>query len=245
MLEENSFYKKVSLLKKYGLKIRSIDRILDYGCGEGKMVEYLRSLNYEAFGVDVKIRDYNNILVKENVIRQMKLEKDNYLIPFENNYFDFIFSYQVFEHVMDYEKALCEINRVLKPKGFCLHQFPSYKLIIEPHVFVPFATRIKNYYWLYFWALIGIKNQFQEKKSAKQIADLNYNYLQKETNYLKRKHIEVLFKKYFERVIFVEPRFKNYFLSICFFLIKIIPMVLLPFGLYKRYFGQHNIICIK
>lgn len=119
-------------------------------------------------------------------------------MPFEDNAFDYIFSSQVFEHVMDYDITLKEIRRLLKPGGLSLNIFPGRYLFIEPHVFVPMASIIRNKVWLLFWACLGIRNSFQKGKNAMEVATLNYNYLNKCTNYLTKKQIWNYAKRYFD-----------------------------------------------
>jgi len=52
-------------------------------------------------------------------------------INFENNYFDFIICNHVLEHVKDDRKAMSELFRVLKPKGFAILQVPISKNVKE------------------------------------------------------------------------------------------------------------------
>ena len=62
-------------------------------------------------------------------------------MPFEDNEFDIVLSFGVMHHIGDWEKALEEISRVLKPQGF---------LIFGDLAYSRFTTRIfrpivKNY----------------------------------------------------------------------------------------------------
>lgn len=45
-------------------------------------------------------------------------------IPFEENRFDVVISEEVMEHIEDYNKAMDEIYRVLKPRGFYIFTIP-------------------------------------------------------------------------------------------------------------------------
>ena len=45
-------------------------------------------------------------------------------INFENNYFDFIICNHVLEHIVDDQKTMRELFRVLKPEGFAILQVP-------------------------------------------------------------------------------------------------------------------------
>lgn len=104
-------------------------------------------------------------------------------MPFDDNFFDFVFSHTVFEHVQNYSETLSEIHRVLKPGGTSLHIFPSRYRFIESHVYIPLASIIQQHGWLMLWAKLGIRNEHQKGMSAKQIASNNYNYLKNHTTY--------------------------------------------------------------
>ncbi len=200
---------KINLIKELGYDLSPQSLILDFGCGGGKRVQELNASGYQAFGCDFQFQaaedaDTEN-LWRKKIIRL--LDAKAYVLPFEDNTFDFIFSEQVFEHVQNYSQTISEIERVLKPTGFCLHIFPSRYKPIEPHVYVPFSSIIGSYGWLYFWSMLGIRNEFQEGLSAKETAKRNYVYLRNNTNYLSKKKIVAAFKARFSDVIFCEERF--------------------------------------
>lgn len=158
--------------------------ILDLGCGKGALVESLKSQGYDAYGCDVAdsdASDYEADLAIRSYLRT--IETLPYKLPFDDNQFDYVISDVVLEHVVDYESTFREIRRVMKPEGVSLHVFPGRYMPIEPHVFVPLATILRSKAWLYLWAILGIRNQFQIGKSAKEVAALNYKYLNAHTNY--------------------------------------------------------------
>jgi SAM-dependent methyltransferase len=158
--------------------------LLDLGCGKGGLVDALRARGLDAFGCDIansSASDYVEDAVAKDYLRTIEMEP--YRLPFDDGQFDVVISQVVLEHVMDYEGTFKEIHRVLKPGGISLHIFPGRYVFIEPHVFVPLATMVRNRPWLYLWALLGIRNQFQTGKPAREVADLNYRYLNEHTNY--------------------------------------------------------------
>ncbi len=79
-------------------------RILDMGAGDGEAVSLLRSLGFDAVGVDR--------IPGENVI-----EGDMTKLPFEDEYFDAVISECSFSVCGDTEKAFSEAHRVLKKGG--------------------------------------------------------------------------------------------------------------------------------
>ncbi|MGB5709456.1 MAG: class I SAM-dependent methyltransferase [Waterburya sp.] len=96
---------------------KSTIKVLDLGCGEGNSEAKFKAhyQNVEWFGLDID--------ESPEVNARTKTEGNFYTfdginIPFEDNYFDVIYSNQVFEHVRYPEALLKEINRVLKPGAY-------------------------------------------------------------------------------------------------------------------------------
>ena len=102
-------------------------KVLDYGCGVGKIVESLRKSKVNAFGCDVFYEGANRLsqvsrqFLESTIIRKM----DNNTIPFEDASFDFVINNQVIEHVENIDIVLTEIQRVLKSGGKVLNLFPD------------------------------------------------------------------------------------------------------------------------
>ena len=104
------------------------DRVLDLGCGEGRHVisAYLEP-GIEAVGVDLNVEDLKTTRDKFEDFNGASSESSFTLasanalaLPFADNYFDKVICSEVLEHIPDYQGALAEINRVLKPGGlFC------------------------------------------------------------------------------------------------------------------------------
>lgn len=86
----------------------------------GKIHETLLNLSGYRFGEffdGVKSGDF------KNGIQCIDLQN----IPFKNNTFDFVITEDVFEHILDYEKAFREIKRVLKPGGRHIFTVPLHE----------------------------------------------------------------------------------------------------------------------
>lgn len=86
----------------------------------GKIHEFMLNLPGYSFGEffdGVKSGDF------KNGIQCIDLQD----IPFEDNTFDFVITEDVFEHVVNYEKAFKEIKRVLKPKGRHVFTIPLHE----------------------------------------------------------------------------------------------------------------------
>jgi SAM-dependent methyltransferase len=202
----------LKIAREFGFLLKPDSRILDFGCGSGKSVYELCHNGYQAFGCDIKIdfdsNDNSKSLIGEGKIKPIDLNP--YRLPFEDQTFDFIFSNQVFEHVQNYSESISEIARILKPDGICLHILPSRYRPIEPHVYVPFSSVLRSYGWLYFWALLGIRNEFQKDMNVKERTTNNYHYLRDRTKYLSKKDLRKYFKEQFNQVLFCEREFLKF-----------------------------------
>lgn len=211
-LLQTQFFQK--MLKELGSEINSNSLILDFGCGEGWAVYQFRKQGLQAFGVDIE-NSYESVqkICKDEMLTQVNteifrtIEMDHYKIPFDDDMFDYVISDQVFEHVQNYPQAIAEIKRVIKPGGSSLHVIPSRYHPIEGHVFVPLATIFRGRSYLAFWAFLGIRNSFQRGMSWKEVADLNYKYLNNYTTYYKKSKIRELFMSQFRHISFVESVF--------------------------------------
>jgi len=199
----------VGMLRDAGVPVNANTRILDLGCGAGRLVHAGRERGYQFYGAGVNMHDAHNradpALVQQGILRPIEMEP--YHIPFEDGFFDACISDQVFEHVMDYPTTLRELHRVLKPGAAFLHLFPGCYRPIEPHVWVPLACTFRPRWWLKLWALTGIRNEFQKKLSASEASAANFKYLTSHTNYLSKRQLRREFSRNFTDVDFIEDVF--------------------------------------
>jgi SAM-dependent methyltransferase len=199
----------IDLLGIIGIEPTRQDIILDFGCGVGESVKLLQDAGYVTYGCDVVFPSEKDTFLTSSLEKGTirLIQQSPYRVPFEENCFDIVFSFQVLEHVMDYDSVLSEISRVLKPGGFSVHIFPGRYKFIEPHIYVPLATIIRNYWWLYLWALLGIRNEYQAGLAVKEIASSNFKYLHEHTVYFTRKQITYIVNKYFSHSYFCEEAY--------------------------------------
>lgn len=100
-------------------------RILEVGCGDGRLYRQLRSYGYAGKYVGIDVADY---LIKDNQRRHHEAEWRHAKacdIPFEDGAFDVCFSLYVLEHLVYPERALHEMTRILRPEGRLVLVFPD------------------------------------------------------------------------------------------------------------------------
>ena len=195
------------ILSEFGVALQRESRILDFGCGSGRHVyEYLDRGYLNVHGYDV--RDYVNRRSPEDGARfRFDESAETSRIPYPDDFFDFIFSTSVFEHVQQQDLAYREIQRALKPGGASVHNFPAKWRPIEPHIFVPFGGVFQSYPYFRFWAALGVRNSFQRGVTASETARRNHRYARTRLNYLSGGEIERMLTAIFDRVEHAEPAF--------------------------------------
>ncbi len=122
---KSSYLKTVheKALKKI-LSSKNDIKLLDFGCGVGRVLEYGLFKNIEYFGID---------LSREMILKAKEKWKnreksafhifDGHEIPFESEYFDVVISTWVFQHIKSDEtlkNITKEIYRTLKPYGILI-----------------------------------------------------------------------------------------------------------------------------
>lgn len=107
--------------KENGLK-----KILDVGCGTGRMIKYLNQKGFRAKGCDIS----PNAVRFTNRINNKKVAKIGAAtqIRYVDGSFDLVIMISVIEHLTPKEarKFLSESNRVLKPGGFIFLVTPNF-----------------------------------------------------------------------------------------------------------------------
>lgn len=144
--EEAIEYKRLQLIINDYLNISDIKskKVLVIGLGTGSVLYGLKQLGFhEIYGIEPNLEALEISKLKA---KKLNLEVLNLLdsvaekLPYEDNFFDFIFTYTVFEHISDVEKGFDELIRSLKFGGSAYLSFPNYNYPYEDHYKIPALT---------------------------------------------------------------------------------------------------------
>jgi SAM-dependent methyltransferase len=109
-------------------------RYLDVGCGNGFITDFVAGAFAEVYGIDMEPLRLDEFREKtagnsKYHIAQMSASE----MTFDDNFFGFITSFEVLEHVPDLAGSADEIVRVLKPGGVLVISVPQVWFPIENH----------------------------------------------------------------------------------------------------------------
>ncbi len=98
---------------KAGLKP---EKVLDFGCGNGRSIDMFAKISQDIEWTGVDIEGSPEVLSR---VRNdgIFVTYDGENLPFTDEQFDLVYSYQVLEHVRKPEVVLREVRRVLKSEG--------------------------------------------------------------------------------------------------------------------------------
>lgn len=105
---EHSFYSKLTkIINEYNLNNK---KVLEIGAGNGRFQDIVD--DYTGIDISKELRKFYH--------KPFFAVEDGKKYPFEDETFDFIFTYAVFEHIPDINLALKEMMRVTKRGGYIL-----------------------------------------------------------------------------------------------------------------------------
>ncbi|MFK8013443.1 MAG: class I SAM-dependent methyltransferase [Marinicellaceae bacterium] len=102
-------------------------KVLDAACGEGYGSHILSKYSKHVTGIDIDKESISHANRKydENNLSFIVASCSN--LPFENNSFDVVVSFETLEHLAEQEQMLAEFNRVLKNDGTLIISTPDKK----------------------------------------------------------------------------------------------------------------------
>lgn len=168
----------IKVLDSYGVSPNA-GPVLDFGCGKGGLVHEFEKAGFSAFGCDVSpYWERNTELKSKDNFKTISLSP--YKLPYPDGYFAAVVSTSVLEHCLTTEESFMEIKRVLRPGGISAHFYPGkWYLPHEPHIYVPLLNFFYPYipkWWLWLFALLGVRNEFQQGFSAAETVEANIKF---------------------------------------------------------------------
>ena len=169
-------------------------RVLDWGCGRGRLVLALLRRGVDCYGVDSDPRVIANaeaLFAAEGHDPGERLRSlgADQRTAFPDGHFDIVVSDNVLEHVADLDGVLAEMARITRPGGWGFHLFPARFTIMEGHLRMPFVhwlpkTGLRRAAIGLFVAL-GIEPRWPETRGlpAREKADLYFRYSRDKTFY--------------------------------------------------------------
>lgn len=126
-------------------------KVLDVGCGPGVMVEDLTSRGFEYWGVDAAPSMIEECHKNFAQYTQAHFAVGNAThIDFPGETFDTVICMGVIDHIKDYELAISEMLRVIKPNGTLLIAFPNIYspwAVWRAYVFYPLLALFRPLYY--------------------------------------------------------------------------------------------------
>ncbi len=101
-------------------------RILDVGCGAGKLLEELKKSGWQADGVDMVLAQS-----RQRGLSIKKADLQSERLPFAANHFDLIVCLDTLEHMKDDKRLVNEMIRVAKKGGIIIISVPAYQWLFS------------------------------------------------------------------------------------------------------------------
>lgn len=120
-------WKKLDIVRSL-FSSKNIDRVLDFGCGNGVMLPTLSSAFQKVFGIDLHTAAASNMKREYGLGNVFLATADGFRLPFKNNSFCMVVATSALEHFKDLDRAVSEIARVVKPGGSLLFLSPTENL---------------------------------------------------------------------------------------------------------------------
>jgi SAM-dependent methyltransferase len=146
----------LQLRKRFMLsQVRSADRALDLGCGDGTLTAELASKVSQAVGAEVAQAALRRARARHPEL-DFQLVPAAGPLPFADGVFDLVWSSEVIEHVADTARWLSEVRRVLAPGGRLLLTTPSHgRLALALHGIERYSEPLGDHLHLYTRRSLG------------------------------------------------------------------------------------------
>ncbi|MHC4394846.1 MAG: class I SAM-dependent methyltransferase [Planctomycetota bacterium] len=121
-IEKMLDYFRSSRARRINKYIRPPAKILDIGCGNGRFLGYLIEHGFTGYGIELSGKAADRAAQIPNLqLKVGHLTKDQ----FDNDSFDGICMWHVFEHLTGPKETLQIIQKILKPGGYLMMSLPN------------------------------------------------------------------------------------------------------------------------
>ncbi len=103
--------------------LKPSDKILELGCGIGSVVFELSRQGYNITGTDISREAIAYGLKKYGEIKLQVQAAE--ALPYENQSFDVVLSFDLLEHIEQVDKHVSEVARILRTDGYYLFETPN------------------------------------------------------------------------------------------------------------------------
>ena len=139
-----------NVLTRAGLSLADLGNILEFGCGDGRMIRWLDYLagTREVWGVDIHAARI--FWCKQHLGPPLRFLTTTMVphLPFEDQHFGFVFAGSVFTHIDDLADAwIAELRRILRPGGklfMTVHLRCDIELLNGPYRDSEFARGLRS-----------------------------------------------------------------------------------------------------
>ncbi len=132
-------------------------RVLDVACADGEILRGFTA-HHEIYGLD-----FTSVFVEEARkvgLKAFQCDFSKETFPFENNFFDVVFSGETIEHIIDTDLFLSQINRVLKDEGLLIMTVPNIRTPVS-----------------FLMMLLGLPPQFSARYRSPHYRDFTFKTL--------------------------------------------------------------------
>ncbi len=140
---DEKYYEPIlRILKKENAFFRK-KKVLDVGSGTGTFIRVLRKVfksSFEAVGTDIS--PFGRKFHKDKRIKFILADARK--LPFKDESFDFVFSIDMLEHILNPQEAIEEMYRVTKKGGLILIRTRNYRSPLTTHNFLSVVELIKD-----------------------------------------------------------------------------------------------------
>lgn len=164
-------------------QIKPGHRILEIGSGKGAILAHLQKEGIDVVGIDIN-RDYIQFARDNFNVEIFEMSGDCLCFPEQS--FDFVISFDAFEHIRDTAKHLSEVKRVLRDGGAYLFETPN-KITNIPFEIIKEKsfTRYQDYHCslFSFWGLKKILKKSSFDVKFVKVPIVNDYFLEKVKRY--------------------------------------------------------------